>query len=145
MNTSLTIDDDYVDGVSITTKTIPRPFHDSTSGPICCWYNRYGNRGCPCNNNSNIMVPDYVGSNYYCESGTNTGTICDIDFTLYLNDPLWDGLQCSSVESTCCPTDSIQPWFNTTLPQTSNDNVELRSCSSSISDTHFDFIELYIR
>ena len=48
-----------------------------------------GNMGCPCNTNSNIMVLDYVGSNYYCESGTNTQLNCNAEFQL--NDPLWDG------------------------------------------------------
>ena len=125
-----------------------RPFHDSTSGPMLqpagVTDMNTGNMGCPCNNNSNIMVPDYVGSNYYCESGTSTQLDCNGEFQQ--NDPLWDGLQCNNAETTCCPPGSNQPWFNSTLPQISNDSVELRLCTPSPDeDTPVDIIELYIR
>ena len=68
----------YVDGVSITTKTIPRQ-HIWTYAAGVTDMNT-GNMGCPCNNNTNVMVPDYVGSNYYCESGTSTQLDCDAEF-----------------------------------------------------------------
>ena len=83
---------------------------------------------------------------YYCESGTSTQLSCNGKFQQ--NDPLWDGEQCHNAESTCCPTDnsSHQPWFNSTLPQISNDSVELRLCTPSPDeDTPVDIIDLYIR
>ena len=141
-DSSLSIDDNYVDGVSITTKTIPRQ-HIWTYAAGVTDMNT-GNMGCPCNNNSNVMVPDYVGSNYYCESGTSTQLSCNAEFQQ--NDPLWDGLQCNNAETTCCPPGSNQPWFNSTLLQISNDSVELRLCTPTPDeDTPVDIIELYIR
>ena len=73
------IDDNYVDGVSITvsitTKTIPRQHIWTYAAGVTD-----SNMGCPCNNNTNVMVPDHVGSNYYCESGTSTQLDCDAEF-----------------------------------------------------------------
>ena len=41
----------------------------------------------------------FTGSNFYCESGVNSGGP-RLD-TYYLSDPLWDGLDCPT-GNTCC-------------------------------------------
>ena len=92
------------------------------------------------------MVPDFVGSDYYCESGTNILPDCTSDSDFYPNDPLWDGENCNNAEATCCQDSSNQPWFNSTLPQIVNSSIELRVCTQSFdAETPLDIIELYIR
>ena len=134
------IDQHYVDGVSITHGTNPRK-HVWTYA-----VGRTENSGyCPCyEGNSGITIPSFVGDNYYCESGIDTNA----QFIFYPNDPLWDGMQCNGRESTCC-TNGRMPWFNTTLSDTSNDDLEIRIMFSGLirqgEDSPLDLIELYIR
>ena len=142
---ALSIDDAYVDGVSITHGSSPRKH---------IWTYAVGGResdnsnaDCPCNtgtSTSQNRPPFYVGDNYYCESGTN-----DISpGILYSNDPLWDGMNCNNRETPCCSSSNL-PWFNTTLPETTtNDDLELRLIFSSTRNNvggPLDLIELYIR
>ena len=139
---AIDIDNLYVDGVSITLDTSPRQH---------IWTYAVGQddegitrRDCPCNRGSNVTdVPSFVGDNYYCESGTNSA----VEGTLYINDTLWDGMQCNNLESTCC-TNSRMPWFHTTLPETTNDDIELRLMFSGFrrqEESPLNLIELYIR
>ena len=142
-NTSKTIDDVYVDGVSITYGSAPRK-HIWTY--VNGHYLRAPRGACPCNNNSNVQVPPYVGSDYYCETGANMRTCCG-QFHLYSNDPLWDGQQCVAEEAPCC-THPNMPWFNKTLSETTTDDVEVRVCGDqriNNEDTPLQVIELYIR
>ena len=137
------IDDAYVDGVSITHGSSPRKH---------IWTYAVGSRdgdnfigGCPCNTGSSELqsTPPYVGDNYYCESGTDTTT-----GTLYSDDPLWDGINCNNRETPCCSNSNL-PWFNTTLPETTtNDDLELRLIFLSTRNNvggPLDLIEFYIR
>ena len=109
INNNSSLDDVYVDGVSITHGANPRR-HIWTYA-IGRQDNLTSNTACPCNNGSTHSTPPYVGNNYYCESLTNTPDA----FTVILGDPLWDGMQCNNLETTCC-TDTRLPWFSTTLP-----------------------------
>ena len=47
-----------------------------------------------------------------------------------LMSPLWDGMNCNNVESPWCTNNQL-PWFNTTLSDTTNDDLELRLLFSS--------------
>ena len=138
-NSALTVDGIYVDGVSITHGSNPRQH---------IWTYAIGdeddetrNFECPCNNGNSASTPSFVGDKYYCESGTDNPQ----KGVLYSNDPLWDGMNCNNRESTCC-TNSNLPWFNTTLSDTTNDDIELRVLLNSASgeDSPLDLIELYI-
>ena len=139
VNSSLTINQGYVDGASITyehiwTYATGISYLYSTCGPLC---------SCPCNNGSTAQVPPYVGSDYYCETGYNAVGFSNESF---LNDPLWDGQQCDGVEAPCC-TDSNMPWFTKTLGETTTEDIQLRLCiDNSISDeeTLLQLIELYV-
>ena len=143
INNNSSLDDVYVDGVSITHGANPRQH---------IWTYAIGrqddlttNTACPCNNGSTHSPPPYVGNNYYCESVTDTPASSHID----LNDPLWDGMQCNNLETTCC-TSTRLPWFSTTLPAMTNDDLELRlMLNSTLNDSGiagpFDLLELYIR
>ena len=121
------IDDIYVDGISIT-HGYPRR-HIWTyavgaveSGPFsdCC--------SCPCTADRGPQPPEFVGLNYYCESGVD-GPNQNQEY--YLSDVLWDGAGCSA-DNTCC-SDSNLPWFYRDLNINTQDDIEVRSCM----DEHF--------
>ena len=146
-NGQLTIDDVYAEGVSITHGSSPRKH---------IWTYAIGRKDdgnssaeCPCNNGSTVSIPQYyVGDKYYCESGTNDNR----QGVLYSNDPLWDGMNCNNLESPCCSNNNL-PWFNTTISETTNDDLELRllfgvtRTGGQIGNAGgpLDLIELYIR
>ena len=138
-----TIDNDYADGVSITHGSSPRR-HVWTYAIGHALIMVSDNEACPCNNGSTKSVPSFVGDNFYCESGTDDPARAGV---LYSNDPLWDGMNCNNRESTCC-TNSNLPWFNTTLSDTTNDDLELRLLFNSVRSIEggpLDLIKLYIR
>ena len=79
---------------------------------------------CPCAAvYSGPASPSFVGSHYYCESGA--GSTWEAS-TYYLSDVLWDGAGCSA-GNTCC-SDPNLPWFYRQLSQTTQDDIEVRSC-----------------
>ena len=126
------IDVPYVDGVSITHGASPRKH---------IW--TYASSHCPCSG-SGASPPTFVGSDYYCESGVNTGSWRHV---LYSNDPLWDGQGCGGFERTCCDPPNL-PWFCKELPQSTTDDLEFRICgdaSRSNEDTPIDLAQLYVR
>ena len=139
----------YVDGVTLTYGSNPRKhiwtFACSVAedGVLMPYRNAY----CPCNNESvGTSVPSFVGSEYYCESGVHIYRGLPSDFTLYSDDPLWDGQQCNGNEVPCC-TNPKMPWFIKTLNDTTTEDIEVRVCgdeNSNDEDTPLDIIELYI-
>ena len=119
-----TVDNIYVDGVSITHGVSPRKH---------IW--TYAAGSCPCAGSA-VLPPAFVGSDYYCEIGA------DIDS--WNNNPLWDGLGCSG---TCCDPPNL-PWFCKELPEPTTDNLEFRICGNqdiNDEDTPVDLVELYIQ
>uniref|UniRef100_A0A1X7V3H4 Uncharacterized protein n=1 Tax=Amphimedon queenslandica TaxID=400682 RepID=A0A1X7V3H4_AMPQE len=101
------IDGVYVDGVSITYGSNPRKH-------IWTYAAGYAEdesdvSSCPCNSDySGDSMPNFVGNDYYCEAETIDANLTD--GRLYPDDPLWDGLQCSTLESLCCNSTGM-PWF----------------------------------
>ena len=135
------IDSFYVEGISITYSSNPRQHIWTYAGG----YSEFSTDSlhCPCNSGSSAFVPDFVGNDYYCESG-NRNNQFDI---LLVEDILWDGQQCNSIESTCC-TNPNMPWFLKTLNEETNDDIELRDCASlspTSEETPLDIIEIYIK
>ena len=99
---------------------------------------------CPCNTgNTNAQVPPFVGNDYYCESASN---VVRNSNTLYPDDPLWDGQQCTNLEGPCC-THPNMPWFAKMLNEITTENIELRSCFNrdEYEDTPLQIVELYVR
>ena len=99
---------------------------------------------CPCTN-SNIswpfQVPSFIGNNYFCDTG-NPGPGIN-NTAVYFDDPLWDGQGCGPT-NTCCDFNN-PPWFCTTLPQSTSDDIELRICSDRYNgDILMSLIDLYI-
>ena len=139
---TMTIDDHYVNGLSITYGS-PRQHiwtyangdNDAPVGTINHIYH------CPCYNNSGHTTP-FVGNNYYCESGRG-GT--DDHAAYHFDDPLWDGSGC--IYSKCCSIPN-QPWFYRQLNESTSAAIEARLCdkrSFGAGFTMIDQLELYIQ
>ena len=146
VGTPKTIDDEYVEGVSITYGSPSRKHIWTYANGLNLMHALTPKSNCPCNDGSGFVPPPFVGSDYYCETGDNDNTCCDSS-TLYSNDPLWDGQQCPGVEAPCC-THPNMPWFNKTLSETTTEDIELRVCAdydSNEEDTPLEVIELFVR
>lgn len=141
-----TIDNLYVDGVSITQKTIPRQHiwtfaaaYDEVPGN-----NRYS---CPCTNSLSYvaftgLIPEFIGNDYFCETGSRVS----VTNRYYLEDPLWDGKGCGRF-STCCDGGK-RPWFCKELPEPVDSDIEVRVCCNenrSSEDVLLEIIELYVQ
>ena len=147
-NPSLTIDDSYVDGVSVTYGTSPRKHIWTFAAAIVDSYtkNDYESFVCPCTRppeTDSLAVPPFVGNDYFCEAGTDT-----ISYgTFFPDDPLWDGQGCPS-PNTCCQFNS-PPWFCKTLPEPTTEGIEVRIMANGGIDYHEDIpielIEIYIQ
>ena len=141
--TSQSIDRTYVDGVSITYGT-PRQhvwtFADAHDEDITS----RRHEGCPCLHPSASftgVIPNFVGNDYYCETGSSTLA----QRRYYFDDPLWDGEGCEG-ENECCNRGG--PWFCKQLPQPTQDDIEMRVCTNSPGsdeDTVLEQIELHIQ
>ena len=142
-----TIDNPYVDGISITHGDRPRK-HIWTYTAGLTENNTVFNYilTCPCGGGT--PPPNFVGSDYYCESGLNTAPWHHV---LYSDDPLWDGENCRGLERTCCDPPGL-PWFCKVLPQPTTDDLEFRICadqsqdgSKPDEDTPIELVQLYIQ
>ena len=140
---SRTIDDQYLDGVSLTHGSSPRKHiwsfaaaNDETSSRE--WV-------CPCTRTDSQfqgVVPPFVGQDYFCETGSRYFR----QNRTYTHDPLWDGRGCGAI-STCCSFNS-PPWFCKQLPQLTTDDIELRLCNdqgTEDEDVLIEIIELYVQ
>ena len=125
----------YVDGVSIT-QGYPRK-HIWTL--MAGWkVDGYSGGNCPCNTppGDDDNIEQFIGNDYFCESGNPGGNPTRI---FYSNDPLWDGKQCLSQEANCCLTPGL-PWFHKTLDYLTTNYLELRVCGDQANSN-----ELYVK
>ena len=133
-----TIDNPYVDGVSITHGVSPRK-HIWTYA-VGAFDHQTVRAACPCSGGT--PPPGFVGSDYYCESGHSYS-----QNGLATDDPLWDGQDCSGVERTCCDSPNL-PWFCKKLPEPTTDDLEFRLCGDerrANEDIPIDLVELYVQ
>ena len=122
VNQTLTIDDQYVDGASLTHGQNPRK-HIWTFAAAA--YEAYSIvYVCPCKTDNPYTgrVPPFIGEDYFCDTGNRNGWA----YQYNLNDPLWDGAGCGPT-STCCEFNT-PPWFCKELSQPTTDDIELRLC-----------------
>ena len=122
-----TIDQQYLDGVSIT--------HGHPRQHIWSLAASYREPFCSCTNNPReSYFPSFVGNDFSCElEGRDTYTS---------SDRLWDGEGCS--------VDSVHnsAWFCKELPQPTTDDVEFRVCadeSRNNEDVYIEHVELYVQ
>ena len=142
---SVGIDSYYVDGVSLTYGVAGRRQHIWIfAAGLSEVTTHWPDHGCPCDAQTNNRVPQFVANDYFCESGYNKAW--SYNYTLYSDDILWDGQDCTST-STCCQFNN-PPWFTKNLTSATTDDIELRICANhgnSKEDTALELIELYIK
>ena len=139
----VTIDNQYVDGVSLTYGN-PRQHiwtfaNALDENPIQDIFK------CPCATVTPIHIPPFVGNDYFCETGVPPGQRWS--YTFYADDPLWDGHGCGPT-SACECTFNNPPWFCKQLPQSTNADLEIRLCSAhraAIENTPIELIEIYTK
>ena len=138
---NMTIDDPYVDGLSITYDSPPRRhLWTYVVGHSEAGTETVASANCPCAAASGAQPPSFVGDHYYCESA-NVGFSED---QWYANDPLWDGDGCPS-GNTCCDPPNL-PWFNRMIDPPSTADIELRLCQDEDGneDVAVEQFELYV-
>ena len=134
-----TIEGAYVTGVSLTHGSPRQHIWTFAAGARETLNN---NEACPCDTTYNITIPPFVGGDYFCESGVNSGSTSGF----HPDDPLWDERNCTAT-STCCSFNS-PPYFTKQLPSPTTDDIEARICnldSGSSEDVPIEFIELYVQ
>ena len=146
-NRGRSIDEAYACGVSVTHGT-PRnhiwTFVAGTSEGDTLFGTNYA---CPCDGGSYNNVPQFVGNDYFCESGVNepwNGS--RHEYILHSNDLLWDGEDCLP-SSTCCSLHN-PPCFVKQLPTSTTDDIEARICvDDGIQWTNIavELVELYVQ
>ena len=124
-NNGFLINDQYVDGISITYGT-PRKHLWTYAIGLTDRANQ-PNFNCPCAKFPGPLPPSFVHDNYYCESGAELNGLGN-----HIDDPIWDGEGCSS-ENACCSDPSL-PWFYHQLPLTASEDIETRICRDSFND-----------
>ena len=136
-----TIDDPYIDGISITHGTYPRK-HIWSLAAAWTEFRDADYRGvCPCAKGKGTAPPSFVGYNYYCETGRYWPDKRDFD----TRDPLWDGKGCSVKEKDCCKPADL-PWFCADVPKGTADDVEVRICADEDKkneDLYLEKLEIY--
>ena len=141
-----TLEDDYVDGVSLTHGE-PRQ-HVWTFAAGIQEDPRSDNSfsTCPCTTNSVVTPPpNFVGNDYFCEAGTRVNTV-SVATHVYTDDPLWDGVGCT-ISNPCCSFNN-PPWFYQQLPQPTTDDLEMRVCrrgNVSNEDIALESVEIYVQ
>ena len=142
-NQGLTIDHTYVDGISLTHGHNPRN-HIWTFAAALHEILTNIHTICPCTNTHNqqtIPIPPFVGNDYFCDTASSQ----NFEYRLYLNDPLWDGQGCGTL-NTCCSFNN-PPWFMKQLPASTND-IEMRLCADQVRDDEdivFETLDLYVQ
>ena len=143
------IDSAYVEGVSVTHGPVGSRQHIWAFAAA-----RYGEdptyettHNCPCTNTRydwSYQLPSFIQNNYFCDTG-NPGPGLDKS-AYYSSDPLWDGAGCGE-DSTCCQFNN-PPWFYSSLPRATTDDVEVRLCFSwppSDEDAILYLLEIFIQ
>ena len=144
---TLTLDDTYLDGVSLTYGPSPRSHIWSFAAAIS--ESSAGSSICPCsdvlNNLPSGAVPSFVKQSYFCDTG-NYGRL-SLPGELLCDNPLWDGLGCGD-DSTCCERQDYTSWFCTDLNANVTDDIELRVCGNENTqneDTPLESVYLYVQ
>ena len=136
------LEQSYVSGLSVTHGAPGNREHIWTFAAGYSKANGYVASDCPCLELSNgTPAPDFVGEDYFCESGSHDRPIKK----WYFDDPLWDSMGCNGNDKSCC---DLGPWFTTTLSRNVSDDIEVRWCHfpsyTYIEDIAVDELEIYV-
>ena len=143
---SRSIDEAYLDGISLTYSRNPRKHIWSFAAA----FDEVGSVpefNCPCINitlaEEATPPPDFVGKDYFCD----TGSANQFEFgQLYADNPLWDGVGCGP-DNTCCSLNN-PPWFFKQLPSSTSEDIEMRVCCDELynfKNIYIEQVELYVR
>ena len=144
-NQGLTIDDTYMDGVSLTHGSEPRKHIWTFVAALHEVTTSFRYSMCPCTNVNNtvtIPIPPYMGNDYFCDTASES----TFEYKFYPDDPLWDGQGCGR-PNTCCSFNN-PPWFMKELPSSTADDIEMRLCGDegrSNEDMPVEIVELYVQ
>lgn len=140
------IDDAYVDGISLTHGPVGSRQHIWTFAAAAYETNSnyQANYNCMCTNTNSswpFQLPSFINNNYFCDTG-DSGSSSSL---VHEDDPLWDGTGCGPT-STCCEFNK-PPWFCTLLPRPTSDDIEIRISNGERSDEDVIvfLIDLYIQ
>ena len=124
-----TIDQPYMDGVSITYGSPRKHIWTLAASSFS------PSTQCPCSDHSRVTVPSFVGNDYYCDvRGIN-------DYS----EKLWHGTRCVTGGKRCCERAG---WFCKELPEPTNEDIELRLCtdqSRTDEDIYINYAEIYVQ
>ena len=140
---SFTVDDRYVDGVSLTRGQTPRKHIWTFAAALDETVSNY--KVCPCTKTDTLYtgrVPPFIGQDYFCDTGSRHSW----QHKFYSADPLWDGSGCGSTSS-CCGFNN-PPWFCKQLPQPTTDDIEMRVCVNQAigdEDVAIESVEIYVQ
>ena len=132
------INSSYADGVLITHGSPRRHLWTYTAGAF-----ETHNHSCPCfplTSSDMPPPPNFVETDYYCESGF----VSNHEDRIAWENPLWDGAGCGTPGNTCCQRHG---WFHKQVQQTS-DSIEVRWCgdkSRSNEDVYTDILEIWVQ
>ena len=144
VGTYRSIEEAYMDGISITHGSTPRKHIWTYIGGFTDDNSYKHVHNCPCAAKGiPLSYNNFVGNHFYCESGNPSKHWQSI---WYLNDTLWDGAGCPAGNS-CC-TNSGLPYFYRTLPRVTTDDIEVRLCADQPrydEDVGLEELELYVR
>ncbi len=141
----VTLEQYYVDGVSITYGLSPRQ-HIWTFAAARSEVDQSAHI-CPCTNTANTLpdtaVPEFIGNDYFCDTGSSARYEED---RFYNNDPLWDGAGCGDT-NTCC--DEIgNGYFCRDLGGATIQDIELRVCGNENTDNEdvpIEIVSMYVQ
>ena len=140
-----TIDGAYIDGVSVSHGS-PRQHIWTFAAGLSEIDPLWSRTACPCDINTTIHVPAFVGEDYFCESGVNEAWGFSKHRTLLSNDTLWDGEDCLP-SSRCCSLHN-PPYFVKQLPNSTLDDIEARICLNYgyiWENIAIELVELYVQ
>ena len=137
---SLGVSSQYLDGISL---THGNPMEHIWSFAVGVTEDRTDRFGCPCNVGSTVSVMDtFIGMDYFCDSAAQEL----VSGMRYPDNPLFDGVGCAPTNG-CCSFNN-PPWFYRQLPQSTDDDIEMRVCrdeSSMNEAVLIQSIELYVQ
>ena len=139
---SETIEGVYVDGVSLTHDTPRSRQHIWTFA--AAWSE---DRLCSCGGIGGTLPPNFVGSDYFCETGSSTHLDDTVPPKFYRNSPLWGETAVCAAGNTCCSFNN-PPWFYKQLPQPTTADIEMRVCrdqDAGNEDVAIESVEIYVQ
>ena len=138
--TGETIDQTYVDGLSITQGSTRQHLWTLAVG----MNEQFDGTTSVCPRDKDPFnfdnVPDFVGDHFYCESGLTTASTNGI--TVW-SDPLWDGAGCVADTAHSCDR---YGWFHREIEPT-QDDIEVRWCANedrNNEDVYTDLLEIWV-